>query len=214
MRYCKTGIVIALGLLVLFGSAPARAKAMQHGITLFSGWIPNDEFLNFYPTGLRYDFAPFDWLGFEAFGAYIFNSSSDLDDFLKDSMFINSHDGRTLLWNGGIQTYLVPLQGSFRFPWGYAIDVDIFFGSGVSVTGSTVKNRQMGMVGDGGKKTRVDVSGQVGFGMRVYLASFLALRADYRKYLLPSTSAYELGSSLSDRFVFPDEITLGITFTL
>ncbi len=173
-------------------------KDQRWEFELYSGVIPNDEFFSYYPLGGRIDYFFAEDFGVEVWGSYLIRVSSELEDFLEDnfneSLIVDIP--QSLQWLAGANFLWSPVHGKlgiFADTLGH-FDVHLAFGAGV--IGTTVRRLNE-------EKSKVDVAGNVGLGMRFFLSQSIALRFDYRQFFYAAE-----GGGLSH----PAELTLGISF--
>lgn len=173
-------------------------KESRHEFTVFGGLIPNDEFFTYVPVGGRYDFYFQEDFAIEVFGSYVFAIDTDLRDFLQaeDLLFIDSP--QTLQWLAGASVLWSPIHGKFGIFTTKLAHFDLYLAFGAGVIGTTVIDQTTRV-----EESKVDVSGNVGLGVRFFLNDFVALRFDYRNYFYPA----ETGG-----VAFPVELTLGVSF--
>jgi len=178
-------------------------KDGRHEFGLFVGTIPNDEFLLYYPIGGRYNYYFSEDIGIELFGAYLFEQQSDLSNFLADrdsfNISIQTHLPQILRWTAGVEGLWSPLHGKVGLFTTKLAHFDWHIALGAGALGSTVATREEG----GDRKSKIDVAGNAGTGLRFYLSDSIALRLEYRNYFY---AAEQGGVS------HPAEITLGAAF--
>ncbi len=173
-------------------------KESRHEFTLFGGVIPNDAFFSYYPLGLRWDMFFAEDFAFEVWGSYAIRVNSDLEDFLEDNFnqSILVDVPQSLQWLAGVDFLWSPVHGKIGLLTDKLTHFDMHLAFGVGVIGTTV--RQLGE-----ETSKIDIAGNIGLGMRVFLSEQLALRLDYRQYFYPAE-----GGGLSH----PAEVTLGVSF--
>ena len=178
-------------------------KQGRFALTPHFGIIPNDEFFNYVPLGLRVGYFISEDLGLEVWGQYLFHMKSDLEKFLNDEFFIKTTTPQVLLWNAGLNGLWSPIHGKLgvftKKLWHF--DFHLAFGAGA--IGTTVRTRKLG----GKEKNQVDVAGNVGVGARMYVIDWGAVRVEYRHFFYAATK--EVGG-----VSFPAEITFGFDFFL
>ncbi|MBM4370505.1 MAG: outer membrane beta-barrel domain-containing protein [Deltaproteobacteria bacterium] len=178
-------------------------KQGRFSLTPYFGVIPNDEFFNYVPLGLRAAYYFSEDLAVELFGSYIFNTKSDLEEFLNKEFFIKTTTPQVLQWNAGLEGLWSPIHGKVglfsKKLWHF--DLHLAFGAGA--IGTIVRTRKEG----GAEKARVDVGGNIGLGAQMYVVSWGAVRVEYRHFFYAATK--EVGG-----VSFPAEITFGFNFYL
>lgn len=173
-------------------------KEDRHEFSLSFGVIPNDEFFSYYPVGARWDYFFAEDFGVEASGSYLIRVASELEDFLESnfnqSLLVDVP--QSLQWVAGANFLWSPIHGKIGFLTDKLAHFDAHLAFGVGAIGTTV--RQLGT-----EKGKVDISGNLGVGMRFYLSEDISMRFDYRQYFYPAE-----GGGLSH----PVELTLAISF--
>jgi outer membrane beta-barrel protein len=178
-------------------------KDGRHEFGLQFGLAPNDDFWNYYPVGLRYDYYFLESLGFEISGAYVFAQSTKLKSFILDNFGGIQSAGipQSVEWYAGGNVYWAPIHGKVAlFSWKLT-SFDIGLIVGVGAIGTKV-------YGGGETKRKVSVMGNLGLGFHFFLNDFLAIRADYRHYLFPADDS---GYSNAGGARQMAEITLGFS---
>ena len=181
-------------------------KDGRHEFSIYSGVIPNDEFFNYVPLGLRYDWYFTEDFALEIAGSYIFSMKTDLEGFLEGILppgRLNAELPQFLEWQAGGGVLWTPLHGkvgAFSTLLGH-FDFGIFLG--VMAIGTKVQKE-----GDPEQGRRVDVGGNVGATVRVYVHDYIAIRVDYRHYFYNARDADDNSRGLST----PAEITIGLSF--
>ncbi len=178
-------------------------KQGRIALTPHFGVIPNDEFFNYVPLGLRVGYFISEDLGLELWGQYLFSMKSDLEAFLNDEFFIKTTTPQVLLWNSGLNGLWSPIHGKLGIFTKKLWHFDFHLAFGAGAIGTTVRTRKEG----GAKKSRVDVAGNIGVGARMYVIDWGAVRVEYRHFFYAATD--EVGG-----VSFPAEITFGFDFFL
>ena len=164
---------------------------------LYSGVIPNDDFYSYYPIGLRAGYFFTEDIGAELWGSYLISVASDLKSFLEDnfnsSLLVDVP--QSLQWLAGANVLWSPIHGKLGIFTEKLAHFDVYLAFGVGAIGSEV--RQLNSV-----KSKVDIGGNVGLGMRFFIDDLIALRFDYRQFFYPA----EAGG-----LTHPAELTLGIS---
>lgn len=174
-------------------------KESRNSISFFSGTIPNDDFFTYYPMGGRWNYYFNEDFSSEVWGSYLVVDRSDLEQFLEtnfnQSMLIDVP--QSLKWLAGASVLWSPIHGKLAlFATKLAhFDVHMAFGAGAIGTDVAKFNKA--------KKAKIDVSGNVGIGMRLYFNDMISMRVDYRQYFYPAETG---GVS------HPAEITVGVGF--
>jgi len=174
-------------------------KDGRHEFTPFFGFIPNDEFYMYYPVGGRYTYYISEDIGIEAFGAYIPNTYSDLGGFIDSEFGLETNLPQRLEWTAGLEGVWSPIHGKIGLFTKKLAHFDWVLMVGVGALGSQVKTAEEG----GQTKSKIDVAGNVGTGLRFFILDWLALRFEYRNYFFAAE-----GGGLSH----PVELTLGVSF--
>ncbi len=189
-------------------------KDGRHELGVFFGTIPNDEFMMYYPTGLRYNYYFSEDLGMEIFGEYLIGQQSDLSDFLADpevfNVQIQTHLPQKLMWTAGLEGLWSPVHGKVGMFTSKLFHFDLHLALGVGAIGTEVRTRDIGKLeeGESSRKHKVDVAANVGAGVRMFFLDWLAVRLEYRHFFYAADD--EGGGGLS----YPAEISLGAAFFL
>lgn len=173
-------------------------KEDRHEFSLYTGVIPNDDFYSYYPIGARWDFYFAEDFGTEVWGSYLIRTASGLESFLEAN-FNNSllvDVPQSLQWLAGANFLWSPIHGKIGFFTDKLAHFDVHLAFGVGAIGTTVRE-------PGGEKGKVDISGNIGLGMRFYLSEDISVRFDYRQFFYPAE-----GGGLSH----PAELTLAFSF--
>ena len=176
----------------------AYRKDQRWEFELYSGFIPNDEFFSYYPLGGRIDYFFAEDFGMELWGAYLIRVSSALESFLEQnfnaSLIVDIP--QSLQWLSGADFLWSPVHGKLGIFADTLAHFDVHLAFGAGVIGTTVRRLN-------DSKSKVDVAGNVGLGMRFFLSDGIALRFDYRQFFYAAE-----GGGLSH----PAELTLGVSF--
>jgi outer membrane beta-barrel protein len=177
-------------------------KDTRHEFTVFGGLVPNDEFFTYVPVGLRYNYFFAEDFSFELWGNYLVNTSTGLQSFLeeKTSFSILVEIPQTLLFLAGVDATWSPIHGKLSLPGGGLSHFDFHIAFGAGVIGTEVVDTLSRAT-----NFQLDVSGNLGLGVRWFLNDFLSLRLDYRQYFYPADSS--AGGGLA----YPVELTLGVS---
>ncbi len=171
-------------------------KDSRHEFSLLAGMIPNDEFFNYYPLGVRYDYFLSESLGIEVAGAYLIQQGTDLKATIEQFQGINmAQPLRKLQWYAGASAYWSPFHGklaAFSSKLTH-FDLAVVLGAGVLATKK---------LGGGTETNKYDPMAQVGLGFQFFLTDMLAVRIDYRHFFY--------WVSERERISYPAEITLGL----
>ncbi len=175
-------------------------KESRHEFTLFSGVIPNDEFFSYYPIGGRWDYYFAEDFAVEAWGSYLVTVNSDLKDFLEQNTLYNIlvEIPQTLNWLAGVDVLWSPIHGKIGLFTDKLSHFDFHVAFGAGAIATTIVDEETRL-----EESKIDVSGNIGLGVRFYLSEALSLRLDYRQYAYPA----ETGG-----VAMPVEITLGVSF--
>lgn len=187
-------------------------KDGRHELGIYGGTIPNDEFMMYYPLGLRYDYYFSEDIGVELFGSYIIPVQSELSDFLADrekgfDVKIKTFLPQKLEWTAGLEGLWSPVHGKIGLFTSKLFHFDFHLAVGVGAMGTDVRTEDIGKLkeGESARKHKVDVAANVGTGVRLYFLDWLAMRIEYRHYFF---AAEQGGVS------YPAELTLGAAFFL
>ena len=174
-------------------------KNTRHEFTLFSGVIPNDDFNSYYPLGVRWNYYFTEDFSSEVWGQYCFMASSGLKDFLEDKTLysILVEIPQELQWLAGASVLWSPFHGKFAAFTTKLVHFDFYVAFGAGVIGTKTIDPL-----DKSEGSKVDISGSVGLGARLYITDLFTIRLDYRQYLYPSHSG---------GLAYPAEITLGFS---
>ena len=168
-------------------------------IDLFSGMIPNDEFYLYFPVGGRVAYYISEDIGLELFGSYMFDTRSDLGEFLYTEMNLRTHLPQSLQWTAGLEGLWSPLHGKLGFFTSKLAHFDWHLAIGVGALGTTVRTREQG----GAEKSKIDVAGNVGSGFHIYFDNNWSARLEYRHFFYAAE-----GGGVS----YPAELTLGVSY--
>lgn len=176
-------------------------KDGRHEFSFYSGVLPNDEFLVYFPAGLRYDYFISEDLAIELFGTYLYGMETGLGDFLGDrkqgfGIKIHTHLPQKLKWTGGLEGLWSPIHGKVGVFTRSLVHFDWHLALGAGAIGTEVATREEG----GQAKSKTDVAANFGSGIRMYLNDWFALRLEYRHFFY---AAEQGGVS------YPVEISLG-----
>lgn len=173
-------------------------KESRWEFELYSGVIPNDGFFNYFPLGLRADYFFAEDFAAEVWGSYVFNSSTELQDFIESqfNQAFQVGDFQTLEWLAGANFLWSPIHGKIGLFTDLLSHFDFHLAFGVGAVGTKVRDK-------GRIQSKVDVAANVGAGLRFFLADQWSLRFDYRQFFYAAE-----GGGLKH----PAELTLGISF--
>jgi outer membrane beta-barrel protein len=180
---------------------------------LYVGIAPNDDFWNYYPIGLRYDYYFNEQIAIEFSGAYVFSQSTKLKNFILDNYGVVHHGDINLAgvpqsveWYAGLNAYWTPFHGkisAFNKKLG-SFDLGLIVGAGA--IGTALYDPQGNVL----SRSKVAVMGDVGLGFHFFVTDLVAIRADYRHYIFPANdTGVNPGASGSARQMA--EITLGVS---
>lgn len=172
-------------------------KEGRFEFTPYFGMIPNDEFFNYYPIGLRAGYFFSEMLGAEIGGAWVFSQSTDLKTFIKENFggVAKISTPQWVQWYAGANGIFAPIHGKFAFLARTIAHFDLALLFGVGAIGTKVQ--AMGAP----EKSKVDVYGNIGAGFHIYIHELLGIRIDYRHFFYAAE-----GGGVS----WPAEISLGL----
>lgn len=175
-------------------------KDSRWEFTLFSGVIPNDEFFSYFPIGGRINHYLQEDISVELWGAYDVSLDSELKDFLEENTLyqILVEIPQTLVWMAGADVLWSPIHGKIGMFTSKLAHFDFHLAFGAGVIGTEIVNEATKEV-----SSKIDVSGNLGVGFRLFFNDTVALRLDYRQYFYPA----ETGG-----VAYPAELTLGVSF--
>lgn len=179
-------------------------KSGRHEFGLFFGMIPNDEFLLYYPLGVRYDFFIVDSFAVELFGTYVLSNKSDLAGFLSDEtdgfgIDVDSGIPEIIEWNAGLAGVWSPLHGKIGIFTEKLFHFDWHLAAGVAGLGTSVRPK----LTEGDRTSRTAFGGLIGTGLRIYVAEQGALNLNYRNFIYTRDDGV---------MAFPAELTFGAAF--
>lgn len=173
-------------------------KDARWEFTPYFGFIPNDEFFNYYPLGGRINYFFTETIGVEAFGAYTIPQDSGLQATVEQFQGINQAQPlRKLQWYAGAAAYWAPIHGKISAFSQKLIHFDGALTLGFGALGTK-------KLGGGTEKSKIDPMAQVGVGFNAYFTYWLSVRVDYRNYF------YWI--SERGRVSYPAEVTFGVGF--
>jgi len=188
-------------------------KDGRHEMGIYFGTIPNDEFMLYFPVGGRYDYFFSEDLGIEIFGSYFMRTQSELSTFLADpdnfNVEIDTFLPQLLVWTAGLEGLWSPVHGKIGLFTAKLFHFDCHMALGAGAMGTDVRTRDASKATGGrASEHKIDVAANVGTGVRVYFADFIAMRIEYRHYFFAADD--EGGGGVS----YPAELTLGVSFFL
>jgi len=174
-------------------------KDSRHEFTLFSGVIPNDDFFSYFPMGLRWNYYFTEDLSAEVWGEYTLASESELKDFLqKNTLYaILVEIPQTLQWMTGVSMLWSPFHGKFALFTTKLVHFDFHVAFGAGVIGTVIIDEATKV-----EDSKIDPSGSVGVGIRMFINDLFSVRLDYRQYFYPASTG---------GVAYPAEITLGFS---
>ena len=174
-------------------------KDKRHEFTLFSGLIPNDDFFSYVPLGARWNYYFTEDLGAELWGEYVFESNSDLKEFLEVNTLyaILVEIPQTPNWMAGASLLWSPFHGKFALFTTKLVHFDFHVAFGAGVIGTKIIDEATKL-----EDSKVDPSGSFGLGVRMFVNDMFAIRLDYRQYLYPASTG---------GVAYPAEMTLGVS---
>ena len=174
-------------------------KDKRHEFTLFGGVIPNDDFFSYVPMGARWNYYFTEDLGAEVWGEYVLANETDLKNFLQENTLyaILVEIPQTLEWMAGASLLWSPFHGKFALFTTKLVHFDFHVAFGAGVIGTNI-------IDEATKETdtKVDPSGSVGLGIRMFIDDMFAVRLDYRQYFYPADTG---------GIAHPAEMTLGVS---
>ncbi len=176
-------------------------KEGRTSLTFGGGVIPNDEFFIYMPIGMKSAYYLSEDLAIEFYGSYIFDTNSDLENFLNDAFYIQTTTPQVLRWMSGVSGNWSPIHGKIGILNTKLFHFDVFLALGVGAVGTDIRTREEG----GATKHRVDVAGNVGGGIQVSVHDLFAVRLDYRHHFFAAIE--EIGG-----VSMPAELTLGFVW--
>ncbi len=183
-------------------------KDGRHEFGIFVGLAPNDDFFNYWPLGIRYDYYIIEQVSIEFAGAYVFKQDTKLKSFILDNFGVSKHGAigsagipQSVEWYAGLNAYWAPIHGKIAAFGTKLSSFDLGLIFGVGAIGTKVYPAESRKVG---------VEGNVGLGFHFFLSDLLALRLDYRHYIFQADdSGYAPGGSSGARQMA--EFTLGFS---
>ncbi|MFN3199870.1 MAG: outer membrane beta-barrel domain-containing protein [Bradymonadia bacterium] len=151
-------------------------------LTPYFGVVPNDDFIVYYPMGLRAGYHFSEAFAVEASFAYASESNSDLADFLENEIGLNRAQLRqivkmyynvNLLWS--------PIYGKISFLGQKLTHFDLYVGIGA---GNTHLDEFTELNPEPNNKTD-NFGGNYIVGFRWYLTDLINVRTDFRHYFFP-----------------------------
>ena len=178
-------------------------KEARHSFSIYSGTIPNDDFFVYFPIGARWNYYFNEDFSVEAWGEYLIVENSDLNDFLEgnfnQSLLVDVP--QSLAWMAGADVLWSPLHGKLALFTSKLAHFDFHLAFGAGAIGTNVA--EFDVIDEAGDlKSKVDVSGNVGLGMRLYFNDLMSMRIDYRQYFYAAE-----GGGISH----PAEVTAGVS---
>lgn len=170
-------------------------------LNLFGGIIPNDDFLVYYPTGLRLGYNFSEAFSVEASFAYAIDQNADLTSFLEETIglkradiqeFIEFYYNVNILWS--------PIYGKIGFLGSKLTHFELFLGVGGGVV-HTVEFPENNPEGNKVPKP----AGNTVLGFRWFITDLVNVRTEYRHLFF---GKFNGGVST------PVELTLGLGFTI
>jgi outer membrane beta-barrel protein len=177
-------------------------KEGRHEFTPFFGVIPNDDFLFYIPTGLRYSYHMSEDLAAELAGAWTWNVETSLKDKLSEKRYqMHVYLPQWIEWYAGLNGIWSPIHGKISFFEGTIVPFDVGLAFGVDLIWTHVRT----VSEDAG---RADVGGDAGLCVRLYVTDWAAVRLDYRQFFYPALPADQDGKG---GVAYPGEFTLGFS---
>jgi|JI10StandDraft_1071094.scaffolds.fasta_scaffold13650_2 outer membrane beta-barrel protein len=169
--------------------------------TLFGGIIPNDDFIVYFPTGVRAGYHFSEAFAVEASFAYAFESETDLKKFLVSEIGLKRADIQEILsMYYNIDILWAPIYGKISLLGAKLAHFETFVGVGFGAFHTTEFAAENP---DG--NAAIKPGGNTILGFRWFINDLLNVRTEYRQYFFPKFNG---GVSI------PAELTLGLGFTL
>jgi outer membrane beta-barrel protein len=179
-------------------------KNQRSSFSIYSGTIPNDDFFMYFPMGARWNYYFSEDFAVEAWGEYLIVENSDLEEFLEanfnQSLLVDVP--QALKWMAGADILWSPLHGKLALFTSKLAHFDFHLAFGAGAIGTDVAKPDVIDAADEDKKSKTDISGNVGVGFRLYFNDLISMRVDYRQYFYPAE-----GGGISH----PAEITAGVS---
>jgi|LauGreDrversion4_2_1035121.scaffolds.fasta_scaffold52643_2 outer membrane beta-barrel protein len=154
-------------------------KDGRFDVSLFGGMIPNDDFLIYYTTGLRFGYHFTESFMVEVSGAEAFDQDTKLASFLVDSIKIKSAEIRERIQRFATVNILwSPIYGKLSFLGNKLTHFDTFIGLGVGVFQKLQRENDE----NPNPITAYEPSGNTIVGFRWHLTDMINLRTEYRHY--------------------------------
>ena len=170
--------------------------------TPFGGVIPNDDFITYFPVGLRAGYHFSEAFTVEASFAYAIDNASDLADFLEGEgidlkradiqEFINFYYGVDILW--------APIYGKISLLGMKLTHFETYVGLGFGI----FHTKEVPATNPDGNEA-VKPGGNVAVGFRWFMTDMLNVRTEYRQHFFQK---FQGGVSI------PVELTLGLGITI
>lgn len=177
-------------------------KDSRLDLNLYGGIIPNDDFVVYYPTGLRFGYNFSEAFSVEASFAYALEQRSDLATFLENppiglkradiQEIINYYYNVSILW--------APIYGKVGFLGSKLTHFELFVGVGGGVM-HTEEFPENNPDGNAARKP----AGNTVLGFRWFITDLVNIRTEYRHFFFEK---FKGGIST------PVELTLGLGFTI
>jgi outer membrane beta-barrel protein len=179
-------------------------KEARNSFSIYSGTIPNDDFFVYFPIGARWNYYFNEDFAIEGWGEYLIVDNSDLEDFLEanfnQSLLVDVP--QALAWMAGVDVLWSPLHGKLALFTSKLAHFDFHLAFGAGAIGTSVAKHDVIDAAEDEIEGKVDVSGNVGLGMRLYFNDMVSMRIDYRQYFYAAE-----GGGISH----PAEVTAGVS---
>lgn len=170
-------------------------------LNLYGGIIPNDDFLVYYPTGLRVGYNLSEAFSVEASFAYAFDQNADLTTFLEDTVGLKRADIQEFIeYYYSVNILWAPIYGKIGFLGSKLTHFELFLGVGGGVV-HTVEFPETNPDGNPVPKP----AGNTVLGFRWFITDMVNIRTEYRHIFFEK---FKGGVST------PVELTLGLGVTI
>lgn len=196
--------------LALFWGTRRQIKVVQKRLyekdgrfeaALFGGIIPNDDFIVYFPTGVRAGYHFSEAFSVEGSFAYAFDSDTDLSKFLVDEIGLKRADIQEVIqMYYNVDILWAPIYGKISLLGAKLAHFETFVGVGFGAFHTT----EFPADNPDGNQA-IKPGGNTILGFRWFINDLLNVRTEYRQYFF---SKFKGGVSI------PAELTLALGFTL
>jgi len=177
------------------------AKDGRFEAALFGGVIPNDDFIVYYPTGLRLSYHFSEAFTVEASYAEAIDSNTDLTNFLEQEIDLKRADIQEVIKRYyNVNILWAPIYGKISLLGVKLSHFETYFGTGFGFF-STHETPEDNPAGQAATKA----AGSAIFGFRWFIDNTFNIRTEYRQHFFKK---FQGGVSI------PVELTLGVGFTI